>query len=83
MRGTDCVFKYNLDLSLNLRFKKKNMMRSSYRSEQTCSYNKTNQMHKFLKFIFGIKLCMFWTVPQSIIRSLSLYTQQWYVIQIC
>ena len=26
-------------------------------------------MHYFLKFIFGIKLCMFRTVPQSIIRS--------------
>ena len=43
------------------------------------SYNKTNQMHKFLKFIFGIKLYMFWTVPLSIIRSFSLYTQQWYM----
>jgi len=27
------------------------------------SYNKTNWMHKFLKFIFGIKLYMFRTVP--------------------
>ena len=34
-------------------------------------------MHKFLKFIFGIKLHMFRTVPLSIIRSFSLYTQQW------
>ena len=25
---------------------------------------------------------MFWTVPLSIIRSFSLYTQQWYVIQV-
>ena len=25
---------------------------------------------------------MFWTVPLSIIRSFSLYTQQWYVIQL-
>jgi len=33
-------------------------------------------MHQFLKFIFGIKLYMFWTVPLSIIRSFSLYTQQ-------
>ena len=24
-----------------------------------CSYNKTNWMHEFLKFIFGIKLYMF------------------------
>jgi len=36
-------------------------------------------MHQLLKFIFGIKLCMFWTVPLSIIRSFSLYTQPWYM----
>ena len=36
-------------------------------------------MHCFLKFIVGIKLCMFRTVPLSIIRSFSLYTQQWYM----
>jgi len=36
-------------------------------------------MHQFLKFIFGIKLYMFWTVPLSIIGSFSLYTQQWYM----
>jgi len=36
-------------------------------------------MHKFLKFIFGIKLYKFRTVPLSIIRSFSLYTQQWYM----
>jgi len=35
-------------------------------------------MHKFLKFIFGIKLYMFRTVPLFIINSFSLYTQQWY-----
>ena len=35
-------------------------------------------MHYFLKFIFGIKLYMFRTVPLSIM-SFSLYTQQWYV----
>jgi hypothetical protein len=34
-------------------------------------------MHQFLKFILGIKLYMFRTVPPSIIRSFSLYTQQW------
>jgi len=33
-----------------------------------------NQMHYFIKFIFGIKLYMFRTVPLSIIRSFSLYT---------
>ena len=36
-------------------------------------------MHKFLKFIFGIKHYMFRTVSLSIIRSLALYTQQWYM----
>ena len=35
-------------------------------------------MHWFLKFIFGIKLYMFRTVPPSII-SFSLYTQQWHM----
>ena len=30
-------------------------------------------MHQFLKFIFGIKFCMFRTVPLSVIRSFSLY----------
>jgi hypothetical protein len=42
-------------------------------------YNKTNQMHLFLKFILEMKLYMFPTVPMSIIRSYSLYTQQWYM----
>jgi len=36
-------------------------------------------MHWFLKFIFGIKLYMFRAVPLSIMRSFSLYTQQWYM----
>jgi len=36
-------------------------------------------MHKFLKFILGIKFYMFQTVPLSIISSFSLYTQQWYM----
>jgi len=36
-------------------------------------------MHQFLKFIFGIKLYLFRTVPLSIIRSFSPYTQQWYM----
>jgi len=34
-------------------------------------------MHYILKFIFGIKLYMFRTVPLSIIGSFSLYAQQW------
>jgi len=36
-------------------------------------------MHKFLKFIFGIKPYMFRTVPLTTIRSFPLYTQQWYM----
>ena len=36
-------------------------------------------MHKFFKFIFGIKLYMFRTFPLCIIRSFSLHTQQWYM----
>ena len=31
------------------------------------------------KFIFGIKLYVFRTVPLPVIRSFSLYTQQWYM----
>ena len=41
------------------------------------SYNKTNEMHEFLKFILGIELYMSRTVSLSIIRILVLYTQQW------
>jgi len=43
-------------------------------------------MHKFVKFIVGIKLYMFRTVPVSISRSFSLYTQQTcmtYIIVVC
>jgi hypothetical protein len=36
-------------------------------------------MHWFFKFIFGTKLYVFQAVPLSIIRSFSLYTQQWYM----
>ena len=32
-------------------------------------------MQQFLKFIFGIKLYMFRTVPLSIVTSFSLYTR--------
>jgi len=35
-------------------------------------------MHEVLEFIFGIKFYMFRTVHPSIIRSFSLYTQQWF-----
>ena len=45
------------------------------------SYNKTNKMHQFLKFIFGIKLYMFITVHLSILRRFLLYTQQY--IRVC
>jgi len=37
-------------------------------------------MHQFLKSILGMKLYVFRTVPLSIIRSFSLYTQQWYML---
>jgi len=43
------------------------------------SCNKTNQMHLFLKFILGIKLYIFRTIPLSIIRGFPLYTQQCYM----
>ena len=49
------------------------------------SYNKTNQMHYFLKFIFGMKLYRFPTVPLSIIRSFfffAVHTAMVYVIQL-
>jgi hypothetical protein len=36
-------------------------------------------MHSFLKFILGLKLYMFRIVPLSIIRNISLYTQQWFM----
>ena len=36
-------------------------------------------MHKFIKFILGMKFYLFQTVPLSIIRSFSLYKQQWYM----
>jgi hypothetical protein len=40
------------------------------------SYNKTNEMHDFLKFTFGIELYVFRSGFLSIIRNLVLYTQQ-------
>jgi len=39
---------------------------------------KPTRCTNFLKFILGMKLYMFWIVPLAIIRSFSLYTQQWY-----
>jgi hypothetical protein len=41
------------------------------------TYNKTKELHEFLKFIFGIEFYTFRTVSLSIIRSLALYTQQY------
>jgi hypothetical protein len=38
---------------------------------------KPTRFTNFSNFIFGMKLYMFRTVPVSIIRSFSLYTQQW------
>jgi len=47
------------------------------------SYNKTNEKHKFLKFIFGIGLYIFRTVSLPTIICPALYTQQpVYVIQV-
>ena len=40
---------------------------------------KPTRCTRFLKFILGMKLYMFWTVPLSPTRSFSLYTQQWYM----
>ena len=46
------------------------------------SYNKTNEIKYFLRFIFRIEFYMFGTGFVSIIRSLVLYTQQQvYVIE--
>ena len=44
------------------------------------TYNKTNEKHQFLKFIFGIGPYMFQTLSLSIIRSLALY--EWQYIQV-
>jgi hypothetical protein len=56
---------------------------SQYLKKKTANVNgilvvKTTRCTNF-SCIFGIKLYMFRTVPLSIIRSFSLYTQQWYV----
>ena len=40
---------------------------------------KPTRCTNFSKFIFGMKLYIFRTVRLSIIRSFSLYTQQWYM----
>ena len=53
--------------------------RDVLRYVNSSSYNEANSTHQFLRFIFGIKLYMFRTVPLSVSRSFSLYTQQWYM----
>ena len=40
---------------------------------------KPTRCTNFSNFIFGLKLYMFRTVPLSIIRGFSLFTQQWYM----
>jgi len=40
---------------------------------------KPTRCTNFSKFVLGMKLYMFRTVPLSIIRNFSLYTQQWYM----
>ena len=40
---------------------------------------KPTRFTNYSNLFFGIKLYMFRTVPLSIIRSFSLYTQQWYM----
>jgi len=40
---------------------------------------KPTRCTNFSEFIIGMKIYMFRTVPPSIIRSFSLYTQQWYM----
>ena len=40
---------------------------------------KPSRCTNFSKCYFGMKLCMFRTALLSIIRSFSLYTQQWYM----
>ena len=46
------------------------------------SYNKTNELHPFLKFILGMELYMFCTVPLSIIKSFTVHIAMVYVIQV-
>jgi len=52
------------------------VQREFINNTSTYYYNKANEMHQFLKFIFGLELYMFQTGFLSIIRSLALYTQQ-------
>jgi hypothetical protein len=61
-----------LIVQFNLSFKLKN-----HPFHNTLLYNKTNQMHWFLRFILAVKLYIFRTVPLPITRSFSLYIQQW------
>jgi hypothetical protein len=58
------------------RFHATNLPIFLYRYGKRYSYNKTNEMHWVLKFLFGTELYMFRTGSLSIIRSPALYTQQ-------
>jgi hypothetical protein len=44
---------------------------------------KPTRRTNFSNLFFGMKFYMFQTVPLSIIRSFSLYTQQWYMLYSC
>jgi hypothetical protein len=50
---------------------------SRHRSLASLQYNQLDAL--ISQIYFGMKLYMFWTIPLSIIRSFSLYTQQWYM----
>ena len=49
------------------------------RGGDTYSYFKNQLVALISQIYFGMKLCMFRTVPLSIIRSLAPCTQQWYM----
>jgi len=53
--------------------------RSGDRASWEILIRKLTRCINFSNLFFGIKLYMFRTVPLSIIRSSSLYTQQWYM----
>jgi hypothetical protein len=67
----NCIWSFVYPICSNLTFRGPCIVLHVY------SYNKTIEMHYFLKFIFGIQLYIFRTVSLSIIRILALYTQQY------
>jgi len=62
----------------NQTYRPNNIWRSYDRASWQISYNKPTRCTNFSN-LFGRKLYMVQTVPLSIIRSFSLYTQQWYI----